>query len=395
MSNDIALTLQPHYESFKVSERILLSGHSHQAWPDVAKRGMLQCFDDAAKHIDDKWQLAFEKADRVRQFYRGLLGEPQAQIALGSSTHELILRFLSDLNCFKQSLNRPIKIVTTDGEFHSLRRQLNRLKDLNVSIEVVPVNPSNTLAERIISQLDNDTDAVMVSAVFFGTSEIFNDVGLVANAAKSLNIPCLVDAYHALNVVPFNLESWQLTSAFVVAGGYKYCQAGEGNCMLRIPQGYQASPIITGWYAEFDVLNQAPGKVGYGTGQSAFAGSTYDPTSHYRAAEVFDFFEAHKLTDTKLREISQQQITLLWQGIEALGLSDDCLALPTHQRVNNAGFLSLTSSKANQWVSSLGERGILCDSRGDQLRFGPAPYLAKAQLENALNIIEDLAKVID
>ncbi|MPY21325.1 kynureninase [Shewanella sp. YLB-07] len=394
MTQDIALSLQPHYENFKVSERILLSGHSHQAWPDVAKQGLLKCFDDAAKHIDDKWQAAFEKADRVRDFYRRLLGERDAQIALGASTHELLLRFLSDLSCFKRPANRPIKIVTTDGEFHSLRRQLNRLKALNIEIEVVPVQPSASLAERIIDKLDDKTDAVMVSAVFFGTSEIFKDVGVVAKAAASLNIPCLVDAYHALNVVPFNLSLWQLDSAFVVAGGYKYCQAGEGNCMMRIPHNYQGSPIITGWFAEFDVLDQAPGKVGFGPGQSAFAGSTYDPVSHYRGAEVFDFFEAQNLSDTKLREISQQQITQLWQGIEAMGLSNDCLALPSHTMANNAGFLSLTTAKASDWVSQLAERGILCDSRGNQLRFGPAPYVTKAQLEQALNVVEDLAKRI-
>ena len=394
MTQDIALSLQPHYEHFKVSERILLSGHSHQAWPDVAKQGLLKCFDDAAKHIDDKWLAAFEKADRVREFYRGLLGERDAQIALGASTHELLLRFLSDLSCFKRSVNRPIKIVTTDGEFHSLRRQLNRLKALNIEIEVVPVQPSASLAERIIDKLDEKTDAVMVSAVFFATSEIFTDVGLVAKAAASLNVPCLVDAYHALNVVPFNLSLWQLESAFVVAGGYKYCQAGEGNCMLRIPENYQGSPIITGWFAEFDVLDQAPGKVGFGPGQSAFAGSTYDPVSHYRAAEVFDFFEAQSLSDTKLREISQQQITQLWQGIEAMGLSNDCLALPSHTIANNAGFLSLTTANANTWVKELGQLGILCDSRGNQLRFGPAPYVTKAQLEQALNVIEDLARRI-
>ncbi|MBE7214278.1 kynureninase [Shewanella benthica] len=395
MTQDIALSLQPHYKNFKVSERILLSGHSHQAWPDVAKQGLLKCFDDAAKHIDDKWLAAFEKADRVRDFYRGLLGERDAQIALGASTHELLLRFLSDLNCFKRPVNRPIKIVTTDGEFHSLRRQLNRLKALNIEIEVVPVQPSASLAERIIDKLDEKTDAVMVSAVFFATSEIFKDVGVVAKAAASLNVPCLVDAYHALNVLPFNLSLWQLESAFVVAGGYKYCQAGEGNCMLRIPTNYQGSPIITGWFAEFDVLDQAPGKVGFGPGQSAFAGSTYDPVSHYRAAEVFDFFEAQNLADTKLREISQQQITLLWQGIEAMGLSNDILALPSHAMANNAGFLSLTTAKASDWVAQLAERGILCDSRGDQLRFGPAPYVSMAQLNQALNVVEDLASCLN
>ncbi|WP_285164465.1 aminotransferase class V-fold PLP-dependent enzyme [Shewanella goraebulensis] len=394
MNKNIAAQLQPYYADFNVESRILLSGHSHQAWPDAAKKGMLDCYYDAAKHVDEKWGNALAKADCVRDFYRHLMGEPNGQIALGSSTHELILRFLSDLKYFKTSLNRPLKIVTTDGEFHSLRRQLQRLKELNCTIEVVPVHPSDTLAQRLMDKIDVDTDAIMLSAVFFNTSEIFDDVGLVAQAAKSLNVPCLVDAYHALNVVPFNLQRWQIESAFVVGGGYKYCQAGEGNCMMRIPADHQGSPIITGWYAEFDVLNQAPGKVGYGAGQSAFAGSTYDPVSHYRAVAVFDFFKQQQLTDVFLRDINQRQIGRLWQGIEAVGEHQLGLKLPEHHLQANGGFLSLTTDKASDWVQKLGEHNVLCDSRGHQLRLGTAPYVSDKQIDQALNIIEDIAKVI-
>ncbi|MBV7315215.1 kynureninase [Shewanella sp. NIFS-20-20] len=391
MPQELAQRLQPYYSAFKVSQRILLSGHSHQAWPDVAKQGMLDCFTDAATHIDDKWVAAFSKAEQVRDFYRGLLGEPNAQIALGASTHELILRFLSDLDGFKHPGAKPIKIITTDGEFHSLRRQLHRLQSVNVEIVSVPVAPSDTLAERIINQLDKHTDAVMLSAVFFETSEIFVDIGQVATAAASLDIPCLVDAYHALNVVPFDLQQWQLNSAFVVAGGYKYCQAGEGNCMLRIPADYQGSPVITGWYAEFDVLNQAAGQVKFGPGQAAFAGSTYDPCSHYRAAAVFTFFVEQDLTAEVLRRHSQQQVGYLWQGIASMPKLAGRLALPRHALVNNGGFLSLTTDHADAWVNALGRQGILADSRGSQLRLGPAPYVSQAQLDKALEHIEALS----
>ncbi|WP_153913964.1 aminotransferase class V-fold PLP-dependent enzyme [Shewanella sp. TC10] len=414
MNNHDAGQLQQYYSDFNVSERILLSGHSHQAWPDVAKQGVLDCYNDAALHIDDKWGLALAKADKVRDFYRRLMGEANGQIALGSSTHELILRFISDLDYFtaassssstthsnsssaitsKKQPKRPLKIVTTDGEFHSLRRQLQRLQELNCTIEVVPVFPSDTLAQRVIEKIDADTDAVMLSAVFFNTSEIFYDVGLVAKAAKSLNVPCLVDAYHALNVVPFNLAAWQLESAFIVAGGYKYCQAGEGNCMMRIPAGYQGHPIITGWYAEFDVLDQVPGKVGYGQGQSAFAGSTYDPTSHYRACAVFEFFEQQQLTDLVLRDINQAQIGRLWQGIEAIGADKVGLALPQHELSANGGFLSLTTPHAANWVQLLANNNVLCDSRGNQLRLGAAPYVTNTQIDHALNIIEDSCSTV-
>ena len=34
---------------------VLLTGHSHQAWPDVAFDAQKQAWLDAAEQVDDKW----------------------------------------------------------------------------------------------------------------------------------------------------------------------------------------------------------------------------------------------------------------------------------------------------------------------------------------------------
>ena len=52
---------------FRVAERVLLTGHSHQAWPDVAFEAQQQAWLDAAELVDDKWGPAFEVADEVRR----------------------------------------------------------------------------------------------------------------------------------------------------------------------------------------------------------------------------------------------------------------------------------------------------------------------------------------
>ncbi|HKH25262.1 MAG TPA: hypothetical protein VKA42_07350, partial [Acidimicrobiales bacterium] len=117
--DDLAATpnaLAPHYSRFRVAERLLLTGHSHQAWPDVAREGQLEAFDDAAALVDGKWDRAFAKADEVRAGFRGWLGDPGGEVALGGSTHELVVRFLSGLD-----LAGRRRLVTSDGEFHTLR----------------------------------------------------------------------------------------------------------------------------------------------------------------------------------------------------------------------------------------------------------------------------------
>src|SRR2546427_11361005 len=55
----------------------------------------------------------------------------------------------------------------------------------------------------------------------------------------------------------------------------------------------------------------AAGPVTYGPGAARFAGATFDPTSHYRAARVFDFFEELELTPDLLRQVSLHQVGLL------------------------------------------------------------------------------------
>src|SRR5512133_1102675 len=134
--------LAAHYTRFRVAERLLLTGHSHQAWPDVALEGQVEAFEDAARHVDDKWGRAFAKADEVRAGYRRLLGDPGGEITLGANTHELILRLLSALDL----RGRP-RLVSTDGEFHTLRRQLGRLAEAGLEVVRLPAQPADTLAE--------------------------------------------------------------------------------------------------------------------------------------------------------------------------------------------------------------------------------------------------------
>ena len=135
--------LAPHYSRFGVSERLLLTGHSHQAWPDCGFEGQNRAWLDAALYVDDKWDQAFAQADRVREGFAGLMGDTDGWIALGANTHELVVRLLSAL-----PLRTRPRLVTTDGEFHSIRRQLDRLEEEGLAIVRVPEAPLDSLATR-------------------------------------------------------------------------------------------------------------------------------------------------------------------------------------------------------------------------------------------------------
>jgi kynureninase len=381
--------LASDYSAFRVGERLLLTGHSHQAWPDVAREGQLEAFEDAARLIDEKWERAFAKAERVRMGFGQLLAD-DAPIALAQNTHELVTRFLSALDL----RGRP-QLVTSEGEFHTLRRQLARLGEEGLDIVRLQVDPVETLAARMAASVGERTSAVLVSAVLFETAHIVPGLDELVRACAESGAELLVDAYHALGAVPFTVAEHGLQDAWIVGGGYKYLQLGEGNCFLRLPpQAEKMRPVYTGWFAEFEELaaeHEAAG-VSYGGGGARFAGSTYDPTSHYRASRVFDFFEDRELSPELLRAVSQHQTGLLARLVDELGLPDDVLTRDRETpREQLGGFLAVESPRAEELARGLAEEGVLADARGRWLRLGPAPYLCDAQLEQA---VERLAGVV-
>ena len=202
-----------------------------------------------------------------------------------------------------------------------------------------------------------------------------------------------MDSYHALGVIPFDLSAHGLENAFVVGGGYKYLQLGEGNCFLRTPPGCELRPVFTGWFSEFAELaeEKVPGEVRYGKGPARFAGSTFDPTSQYRAAAVMDFFDEHGLDGTFLRAVSLLQVGLLAEAFRGADLDPRKVFLDETVRMEDrGGFLALTSPEAGRLSAELRERGVHTDFRGSTLRFGPAPYLSDQQIVTAMEALREV-----
>jgi len=393
-ASDLCGTPNPlalQYGRFGVAERLLLTGHSHQAWPDRGFEGQKQAWLDAAELADEKWDRAFAKADRVRLGYARLLGDDPDCIALAQNTHELVLRFLSAL-----PLRQRTRIVTTDGEFHTIRRQMDRLAEEGLEVVKVRAHPAATVGERLVSEVDDRAAAVMVSSVFYQTGHIAAGLRELQDACRRVGAELLVDAYHSINVVPFRLADEGLEETFVVGGGYKYCQLGEGNCFLRVPPGGEGMrPLVTGWFSEFSALEApgAGGPVAYGRGPDRFAGSTYDPTSHYRAAEVFDCFEEWDLTPELLREVSQRQVGLLAERFDAIDADPAIIDRDRSVELSEiGGFLAVRTPHASELSDLLHQRGVFTDYREDLLRLGPAPYLSEEQLSAAMDALGDAVR---
>ncbi len=234
----------------------------------------------------------------------------------------------------------------------------------------------------------------MVSKVMFQDASVVKGLNIVESACVKHGAKLLVDVYHVLNAIPFSIKSEGLENSFLVGGGYKYLQLGEGNCFMRVPPNEIYKPVITGWFAEFADLSgkKIPGEVLYGKHRWAFEGSTYDPSSHYRAAKVFGFFKDKALTPALLRDLNNHQKEILREEFNKNDFPASTIKITDVKE--RAGFMTFLTSNAGIISSELRDRGILTDYRGEFLRFGPAPYLSDSQLIDAVSAMREIIKLL-
>lgn len=388
--DQLAEYLQPYYSKFDVANRLLFTGHSHQAWPDIAKEGQQAYFDISARDLDKKWDASFEKTEILRNYLRNYYEDPSGFYCREQNTHVLLVSLLSSFDL----KNKP-KIITTDSEFHSMFRQLHRLEEEGLEIVRVPIHTDETFVQRILNEIDSQTSAIMLSHVYFESSLINSHLSEIAEAARSHKIPLIIDDYHGTNVVPLSIKNNGLEDCFILIGGYKYLQWGEANCFLRFPNECELRPAITGWFASFNTLAYPRNHdlTKYDKSNQRFATATYDPTSQFRAAKVVEFFSEHGLTKEVLTNQYRAQVKCLKNLFLDMKFDSNKIKL-THNRssTKNGGFLSLTSPKARELCADLHSRNIYTDARNEILRFGPAPYTTEKQI---ISVIKELKKSVE
>lgn len=371
--------LRGEFSRFLAEDRILLTGHSHQAWPDAARDAQAAVFDDAAVLVDDKWGAIFDKQAGVgrRILNRMALGEDDA-IAFGESTHQLVFRLLS---CLRWS-ERP-RVVTTAGEFHSLYRQLRRLEEEGVEVTYVPSWPREGLADRLIDAIDSKTALVAASAVLFEDACIVDGLGAVMDRAVEVGAIPLVDAYHAFNVASVDWGAAR-DRLYVTSGGYKYAGFGNGLCWLRLPDDCDLRPVYTGWFADFESLadprDGAP--VRYASGGMRFAGATFDASALYRAEAALDLWDRHGLDLAALVARYQRQTARIIEQLDAEANPFEVVS--PRQSERRGGFVSLRHPSAGTICQRLRDEGVWVDSRGDLLRLGPAPYITDDEIDRGV-----------
>lgn len=373
-------------------QRLHFAAHSHHLWPDASFEGQVQCWEDAARLADRKWDRVMgEIWPGAQARVAAELGsnDPSA-IVFASNTHDLLVRLVAA--CPRRQ-GQPLRILTSDGEFHSARRQFARWAEEGVvQLSRVAAEPFDDFAGRFLEKARSEPfDLALVSHVLFGSGRLFDEAAALAALARPEGPWVAIDGYHAFMALPSPIDGGIAASAFYIGGGYKYAMAGEGMGFMHCPPGFGDRPLITGWYAEFGDLTAPPGsEVGYRSDALRFMGATFDPSALYRFNAIQAMLEEHGITTDRVAARTASLQSMMIERLQQTALGEAELLNPPGNG-HQARFLAFRSPSARHWCARLMEFECITDVRGDVLRIGFGLYHDEEDVDQ----FAALAKALD
>jgi len=357
-------------------ERLHFAAHSHHLWPDASYDGHMAAWQDAAALADHKWDKIMGPVwSEAQQHVADELKLPDpATLCFAPNSHDFIVRLMSAIPV------RPVRVLATDGEFHSFCRQMTRWVEAG-EVVLETASPDGLLDTARSAPFD----LIFASHVLYNSGTIISELDELAALARPEGPWVVIDGYHGFMAIETDL-SQMADRVFYLSGGYKYAMAGEGACFLHAPPGYGERPAVTGWYAAFDDLALAPGDVGYAPDGRRFLGSTFDPSGLYRYNAVQNMLNSEGLTTAV---ISSHVAALQAQFLESNPLPDFELLNPLGDP-QHARFLAFRGQTASALHDRLAEQNVVTDVRGDVLRIGFALYQDREDVARLLKIIGQL-----
>ena len=370
-------------------ERLHFAAHSHHLWPDASFDGQVEAWDAAAQLADRKWDKVMDEVWPAAQAEVSAelgTGIPDA-IVFAPNTHDLLVRLFAAI-----AGESPVRVLTSDGEFHSARRQLARWEEAGASVvERIPTEPFDSFSDRFLAAAQpGDHQLIFVSQVMFGSGRLFEQVEQLAALGRADGPWVVIDGYHAFMAIDRPFGERASTSAFYLGGGYKYAMAGEGCAFMHAPPDFGPRPPITGWFAEFEDLSLPPGSVGYARDASRFLGATFDPSALYRFTAVRRMLGENGLTTTRISAHVENLQRRLLDSLGGTPLAEAELLNPL-EGGPHARFLAFRSPHAQRWYAELKAQNCITDVRGDVLRIGFGIYQDERDVERLVELLGRLA----
>lgn len=381
--NAVARHIAPLFSRVLASDRVYMANHSLGRPLDA----MADDVAEAAALWYGKLGGAWDDWQAEREDFRGRIAR-----LIGADRPDCVVPKASagqGLRAVLNALGTKPHVVATRGEFDSTDVILKQYAALGRA-EVRWVGPNadgEFRVDALIAEAERGADLIVVSQVMYQTGQIIDRLPELAAACHARGARLLVDAYHAIGVIPVDVRA--MGADFLIGGSYKYLRGGPGAGFLYVsPAALESGlrPLDTGWFAKAEPMSfERTDTLRLRPGGDAFLEGTPPVFTWYQARSGQEFTLAvgvDRLREYGLRQLRALRGYLAEAGIGNISGGDAC----------HGAFLAIQMNDPNAVVRRLAEEGIDCDARGDRLRLCPDCLTRDAELRQTADAVGRLAR---
>ena len=363
---------------------IYLANHSLGRPLDQTADDVRECLDLWYEQMGDAWEEGgwLDEMNRFRAGIAALIGVKDASCVVPKTSAGQGLRAV--FSAFPVA--SPLRVVASRGEFDSIDFLLKAYAEKG-RIEIRWIEPS--LNDQgvplfdgvtVLDAIEDGTDLLVLSHVAFATGQVCPSLEDAIAKAHSFGALALVDAYHAVGVLPFDMLS--LDADFVIGGSYKYMRGGPGACWLAIhPRNVGLKTLDTGWFAKRSRFGyDRPELPERAAGGDSWLESTPPVLTFYQARAGLELVSA--IGVDRLREYGLMQLAHLRSEFARLGVPSFHPGDPTQF----GAFALVPDGDAPAASDRLRELAVNTDARSNAVRFGPDVLNTRDELTKAADI---------
>lgn len=319
----LAEHVRPLFSRVLARDEIYLANHSLGRPPDRTAEDVRGALDAWYADMDGAWSLWMGELANYRAQVARLIDAERPDLVVPKSTAAQGLRAVLNALPRGSSDRRPVRVVTTRGEFDSIDFVLKAYAERGkAEIDWVEPDADGLFhADRIAARITDQTDLVVVSQVFFALGQKLENVDELVRVAHQRGALVLLDTYHAAGAMPVRFR--QLEADFAIGGNYKYTRGGPGAGWLAIHPRHAddpaLAPVDTGWFAQRDVFAFArTPKPEYADGGDGWLEATPVVLTAFQAKAGLELTNA--LGPARLREHNLAQQAHLSERLRASGV---------------------------------------------------------------------------
>ncbi|MBB5020124.1 kynureninase [Chitinivorax tropicus] len=369
--------LAPLFSQVLSRDEIYLANHSLGRPLDQSMHDVAEAISLWQHRLDAAWTPWLDEQQAFRSRLSTLLNAQQADCIIPKTSAGQGLRAV--LN----SQPNGIKVVSTRGEFDSIDFILKQYREQGrIRLNMVEPDPQGYFSsEAILAEIDADTRLVVISQVMFMTGQILPELPRIIAHAHAQGAQVLVDAYHAVGVIPVDVR--QLGCDFLIGGSYKYLRGGPGACWLYIaPQvlDQHLTTLDTGWFAKQAPFSYArPDTPAFGPGGDSWLESTPPVLTWYQSRagqQLVLGIGVERLRAYSLQQLRELKARLRVADIHCEGADEQFGA-----------YLTIHHPHAAALAQQLLAKGVNTDARADRLRLCPDLLNTSEELQRASEIV--------